>query len=108
MRQRAASTPGATLIKVIKIRQRAHRGTEAAIFDFFGGGFRGAWFWWTHDVDKGQIMAVAGGSGYGQMRGEPNVLYVPAGGIYDVLPAPIAARALRHQASQPNAKASAR
>jgi hypothetical protein len=102
MRQRAAYTHGVTVVQVVRVRQWARRGTEAEVYDLHANRYQGAWFWWTR-VEPGQVLAVAGGTGYGPMRNEDPVLYVPANGIYDVLPADVASRALRYHREHPGA-----
>jgi len=95
MRLRTARTPGATLVQVVGVRQWARRGTEADVYDMCANAYRGAWFWWAR-VEPGQILSVAGGTGYGPMRNEYPVLYVPKYGIYEMLPAADANRAIRY------------
>jgi len=96
MRERSAVTSGGTLVQIIRVRQYARRGTEADVFDLLASRHRGAWFWRTR-VCPGEIIAVGGGTGWGRIRGEDNVLYVAQGCVFEVLPAQLAAAAIRYE-----------
>jgi len=93
MRERS---PGAELVVVDQVYQRARRGCKAVIVWQRSGIAQDSWFEGMHLL-PGDLLLVRGSSGWGPHNNNPNVFYVGRGQVLSVLPRSVQAGAARHR-----------
>jgi hypothetical protein len=100
---RYATANGWSMLYIQNVYQRAHRGSKAMV-SIYGdalGASRDAWFWWEL-VQRGSVVAVNLGEGWGPHTRRDDVLYIgngepaPQSGVHATFGARELVRAQRH------------
>lgn len=89
-------TPGAELVEVIEVYQRARRGTKAIVRCLDTGREQDAWFQAKLPA-PGDLMVVRASVGWGPHNRNPDVLYVEPSNILEYLPPETLQAVVRHE-----------
>lgn len=94
--QQQDGVPGQGLARVVRVYQRARRGSKA-IIEWADKSRQDAWFY-TWYPSQGSYVVIVGRVGYGPHNGDPNVVYVDQNGVIGSAPAETPAAWRRHRA----------
>jgi hypothetical protein len=97
MERLRATTPGAGLIGIVTVYQRARRGTKAVIMWLETGREQDAWFA-ANWPSAGSVALVRGSTGWGPHNQNPDVFYVQPSQVLDLLPPGTPEAVERHRA----------